>query len=315
VNCQDARQQFSALVAGKVGLTEWVLVDAHVSECAECGDLLEQLYRLRSRQDPERRRAGALSADAQIDPSPEAGVIVQPRRRRQNRTTPILRIFFAVVILLAVGVGLAFSISPREPERLISILKSMPRAVLPGTSPPAELDGSRTRAPMAPPPAPAPQLAPRAPHSPLDAETEKAGREGEARAAASKIASPPNVVPAAKAERKELSRRKGAVAAGAERPKQPAPETSAPAEIPDSDVIVRLSVQDRGEAERDIGLLLARLGGTRLARDRGSLLSVAIPRSRYGEFTRGLAQIGSWRTDASRTSLPDPVRVVVKLAK
>jgi len=308
MNCHDARQQFSALVAGKVGLTEWVLVDAHVSECAECGDLLEQLYRLRPRQDPERRRAPALSADTQLDASDDAEVMVQPRRRPRSRA-PILRILITVVLLLGVGVALAFYISPRKPARLISFLTSMPRGVLPGTSPPAEFDDARTPAAIAPPPAPAPELSPQPSQSPPDARTGKASREP------SKIAPPSSIAPATRVERKGLPPRKGTVAAGVERPKQPTPEASAPAEIPDNDVIVRLSVQDRGEAERDIGLLLTRLGGTKLSRDRGSLLSVAIPRSSYGEFTRGLAQIGSWQTDASRTSLPDPVRVVVKLAK
>jgi len=314
MNCHDARQQFSALVAGKVGLTEWVLVDAHVSECAECGDLLEELYRLRPRQDPGRRQAPALSADPQLGASDDAEAMVQPRRRPRSRA-PILRILITAVLLLSVGAALAFSISPRKPTRLISLLTSMPRGVLPGTSPPAEFDNARTPAAIAPPPALAPELSPQPPQPPPDVKSGKTSRDGKAGAAASKLAPPSRVAPTTRMDRKGLPPRMSAVGAGAERPKQPAPETSAPAEIPESDVIVRLSVQDRGEAERDIGLLLTRLGGTRLARDRGSLLSVAIPRSSYGEFTRGLAQIGSWQTDASRTSLPDPVRVVVKLAR
>jgi hypothetical protein len=40
-----------------------------------------------------------------------------------------------------------------------------------------------------------------------------------------------------------------------------------------------------------------------------------IPQSSYAEFTRGLAQIGSWNLEASRSTLPDPVHVAVRLAK
>jgi hypothetical protein len=80
-------------------------------------------------------------------------------------------------------------------------------------------------------------------------------------------------------------------------------------------VIVQLSVNDRGEAERDITKLLVQLGGAKLGRDGSFTLTVAIPRSSYGEFTRDLAQIGPWQMETLRAPLPDPVRVAVKLAK
>lgn len=116
-----------------------------------------------------------------------------------------------------------------------------------------------------------------------------------------------------------------------------APERSAvtqprPASIPDAkmtsrspsvksapasgtDVVVRVFPPDRREAERNLTSLLARLGGSRLARDQRSTVKVAVPRSRYEEFTRGLAQIGPGQIETRRGSLPDPVRVAVKLAR
>ena len=36
MNCHDAREGFSALVHGGLGLTEWALVEAHVRQCVEC---------------------------------------------------------------------------------------------------------------------------------------------------------------------------------------------------------------------------------------------------------------------------------------
>jgi hypothetical protein len=43
MNCHDARDWFSALLGGEIGLTEWALVDTHVRQCAECRRELEQL--------------------------------------------------------------------------------------------------------------------------------------------------------------------------------------------------------------------------------------------------------------------------------
>jgi hypothetical protein len=82
-----------------------------------------------------------------------------------------------------------------------------------------------------------------------------------------------------------------------------------------TDVVVQLATQDRRGAERDLTSLLARIGGSRLARDQSSTMKVVVPRSRYREFTRGLAQIGSWQMETRSASLPDPVRVAVRLAK
>jgi hypothetical protein len=36
MNCEDARDWFSALLGGHIGLTEWALVEAHLRQCAEC---------------------------------------------------------------------------------------------------------------------------------------------------------------------------------------------------------------------------------------------------------------------------------------
>jgi hypothetical protein len=81
-----------------------------------------------------------------------------------------------------------------------------------------------------------------------------------------------------------------------------------------ADVIAQLSVQDRQEARRDIGLLLARLGGSRKA-ERESTVWLEVPRSRYSEFTRGLAQIGAWQMEQGGQPLPDPVAVTVILTR
>jgi hypothetical protein len=94
-----------------------------------------------------------------------------------------------------------------------------------------------------------------------------------------------------------------------------APDPSSLVEIGKIDVAVQLSVGNRKDAERDLGMLLARVGGTKLGSGQTSTLTASVPRSSYSEFTRGLSQIGSWRLEAGRSSLPDPIHVAVKLAK
>jgi len=102
-------------------------------------------------------------------------------------------------------------------------------------------------------------------------------------------------------------------------PTKPSPEAAADpnalVETGKIDVAVQLSVSNRKDAERDLGMLVARVGGTRLGPGQTSTLMATVPRSSYSEFTRGLSQIGSWRLEAGRTSLPDPIHVAVKLAK
>ncbi len=116
---------------------------------------------------------------------------------------------------------------------------------------------------------------------------------------------------AKKGERREARRtEKAPEPAEPERASKPA----SPLKASDTDVVVQISVRDRGLAERDVKMLLTRLGGSNLGQDEGSTIAV-LPRSSYAEFTRGLAQIGAWRMEAGRSNLPDPVHVAVRLAK
>jgi hypothetical protein len=98
-------------------------------------------------------------------------------------------------------------------------------------------------------------------------------------------------------------------------PEPPAIDPSALVEAGKIDVAVQLSVRNRKDAERDLTMLLARVGGTKFGHGQSTTLMASVPRSSYSEFTRGLSQIGSWQLEAGRSSLPDPVHVAVKLAK
>ncbi len=84
-----------------------------------------------------------------------------------------------------------------------------------------------------------------------------------------------------------------------------------------ADVVGRLQVKSRSEAERDLAALLARAGGTSVSRQRGAAVTVveaSVPHASYGKFSQGLVRLGSWRIEAERSPLPDLVQVSVRLA-
>jgi hypothetical protein len=83
------------------------------------------------------------------------------------------------------------------------------------------------------------------------------------------------------------------------------------------DVVGRLQVKSRSEAERDLAALLARAGATSVSRQRGAAVTVveaSVPHASYGKFSQGLVRLGSWRIEAERSPLPDLVQVSVRLA-
>jgi hypothetical protein len=104
----------------------------------------------------------------------------------------------------------------------------------------------------------------------------------------------------------------------------PAPrrvETASPEPVPRrlpplAHVAGQLSVKNRGVAERDLGALLARTGGSLVGTDRdGAVMFVdaVVPQSGYQEFTRGLARIGAWRVEAERSPLPEDVHLTIRV--
>jgi hypothetical protein len=87
---------------------------------------------------------------------------------------------------------------------------------------------------------------------------------------------------------------------------------------PSLDVVGRLRVNSRREAERDLAALVARVGGTTVSRRRGDKITVmeaVVPNPSYDKFAEGLGRIGSWQIEAGRSRLPDPVRMTVRLTE
>ena len=76
---------------------------------------------------------------------------------------------------------------------------------------------------------------------------------------------------------------------------------------------VQLSVRDRSAAERDLSILFARVGASQVRRQAEFTFVAVVPQSSYGEFTRGMAQIGAWQMETDRSTVPDPVHVAIRL--
>ncbi len=249
MNCREARQEFSDLIAGTTGLTESARVDAHVSQCAECRDLLEELYRLRHRDDNSEQ---GKATEVYVDPSPDPGdaddLVVEPPRPR-----PWLRpvLIGAALVIVGTGVVFASSLSTWTPERLTALLTGAPRTTAPdarASAPTAATTPDAATASGAPTPreetansqeaAPAPPLS-----SPTPQSTAEAGsalkRTTRARVAASKpvaapgLAAPPHKTSAAT--------------------KSEAPSEGSSASGSRSGAVGQPSAQDRGEADRSGG--------------------------------------------------------------
>ena len=122
------------------------------------------------------------------------------------------------------------------------------------------------------------------------------------------LAAPPRVVapssPVVSAPKPSLEARAAAPTLSAEEPPTA------------SHVIGRLTAKNRHAADRDVGALLAGVGGTELGRRHlvtFTSVDVIVPQSRYDEFATGLARIGSWRLEAARSTLPEAVQITIRV--
>jgi len=341
MNCLDAREQFPAVVAGMSSLSEWAPVEAHVGQCAECRKLLDKLYRMKPRNEPGWARPSIRPTD-QPDESTNILEVVSPSRRPQRHA--LWAVLVAVAVTLGTGAWLAGYGSRVSLESSLVALLERLRAVahqaevLIASAPPLVSAPPQTHPPASAPPQ-APPLASARPEAPPLVSAPPPPQTPPRNSAPETTAAPAPSPPPSAPEPKNIRATKGVSApapaslpsrvsksprstAGRDAaPPKPSPE-AAPDPNPNAlvetgkiDVAVQLSVGNRKDAERDLGMLLSRVGGTKLGPGQTSTLMASVPRSSYGEFTRGLSQIGSWRLEAGRSSLPDPIHVAVKLAK
>src|ERR1700730_1629756 len=49
MTCHEVRQFYAGLIAGELGISETALVEAHLSRCADCRQIVEDLYQVAPR--------------------------------------------------------------------------------------------------------------------------------------------------------------------------------------------------------------------------------------------------------------------------
>lgn len=128
-------------------------------------------------------------------------------------------------------------------------------------------------------------------------------------------APPVTRTPATPVEPRGFARPRAAEASG---PGSPAPPSVPAPRAAGPHVVGRLSAKDRGAAERAFIALLSDVQGTELDRTRHARFTsvdVIVPHAGYREFTHGLGRIGSWRLEATTFSLPDAVRMTIRMSE
>ena len=332
MNCDETREWFPALLDGQIRLTEGVLVGAHTSRCPECQQLLEQLQKSKTP-----RRGGWLhvSVSRVSEPSgAQALPDLSPRIPHRLLPATVFRLsLIAVSLTLVTALGVHFAGRTPEPEPEVPQAEAPPTlaAEPPPTAPPAvQPKVSPTPSPTAQPkasaaplagarakePSPAPLALPPRPERPAPATGASSPKTDVLTDAAA-----PKSLPAADVASTSKPSQKGVAPSQSPAPASPpqqrelAPEPASPATDPSADVVMQLAVRDRTSAMRDLRSLLARLGGTVQGRDQGATILVVVPEARYSEFTHSLARIGTWQLEAERSSLPDPVRVTVRMVR
>jgi hypothetical protein len=96
----------------------------------------------------------------------------------------------------------------------------------------------------------------------------------------------------------------------------PPPKLAAKRVLPSADVVARVGVKDRDAAERELTVLIARLGGSvtqRRREDEATVVEAVIPQPRYAEFSDSVGRIGAWQVEAERADLPAQIHVILRL--
>ena len=333
MTCPEARPFCTALIAGELGISETALVEAHLSRCADCRQIVEDLYQAAPR-DSEGRIVPAGAGDMRIGAGSRlllpllvlvalgaSALVVVPGLAPYawHRATALVVAARHATPQLATRTAPL----PPEPNQIEPPSQAPPIGkpdVIPPSSPSVSSMPLAATSPSVPAPTEAEQTAAAAPTEPSDKEVERASAPPAPSAPAPSTRRASTQKPAASAatasprntEQRQARQGEQAVLVN---PEPAAPHLISPVKPSETDVVVQISVRDRAVAERDINMLLVRLGGTNLGQAEGAAIVAVVPQSSYGEFTRGLAQIGAWNLEASRSSLPDPVHVAVRLAK
>ncbi len=280
MTCEDARECFRVLLEGKIRLTELAEVEAHISQCAVCR---EELARLQSEKIPARAPRDPSAGESESAALPQGPA---PRWRW---------LFIGVGLATVVAIAILIVLAVRDYQHNQERERFLSEAMTAGRDRPDR--EPRAPAPPAPPetpPSPAPPRAiPPVGPAPRPGVASRSADLGRQKATPLPLSPQP-------------SRR-------AVPPTAPSRESRPATPPPRLDVVVQLSVMDRSAAERDLSSLLARVGASQVRRQAEFTFVAVVPQSSYGEFTRGMAQIGAWQMETDRSTVPDPIHVAIRL--
>lgn len=341
------------LLDGDLGLTERVPLELHVNTCGECRQKLADLQVAKIAEErpapPPVHHWPPILVDGLVGKALGAmrtdDAASRVRRFLLERFPPrnlAAAAAVPLVVMLAIFVferGFAVGTAMRQrPSSAPAAMRSGPPAPTsptvaspdPVASPPRP-PAPPSPSPTSPAPPPARTQSPLAQVAPPTRAVETKGPERKAieekatprkpeptpssKAAPVKTTPAPSPSPAAESTRRES----GAVAPphGGSDPTADAIAAAHASRRGAVDVVGRLRVKSRSEAERNLTALLAHAGGTSVSRQRGgavTVVEVAVPQASYGKFAQGLVRIGSWQLEAERSPLPDLVKVSVRLA-
>jgi hypothetical protein len=314
MTCQDTRELFSVALDDALGAVERERLEAHLAGCADCRRewaRFEQTVSLLRGAEPIRAPAGFVDRVLEaVRPEPWWRRLITPWAWR----LPLQAAAVAVVTIVAV---LLYRGTPEQRQVIQTGTRFEERAARP------------------PSPAPEPAAAPPRTAGPTTSTAVSGASPAEPPSAIPTTALPaatPPEQPLAKAEPRARTDsapaeakpvEPGAAREGAAAPAPPLPQRPETGARPVAKtrreapigVDGRLSGIVPALGRQQVGELVGRLGGT-IAAERpeanGLVIDIRLPRARYDELARELAQLGRW-TASDLTGDADPVRVLVRL--
>jgi outer membrane biosynthesis protein TonB len=310
MTCDEARERLSALLDEALSPDERGALDAHLAVCVDCRrelGLLKNTVALLRKVDPARAPAGFVDrVRAAARPVPWWRRLVHA----VFRPWPVrVSLGATAVVLVSMLVGVILRATAPELEQAVRVEPPSPAVV-------AE--------------APRPQEPPAKPSEPPRAASERREERAQNLADAPRRrdvakaapATTPAPAPAPPVERKaEPAARAGAAARetaqeaiGADTAASRLSSLRAPA----ADVAGRLAVKDRAAATRALADLVAKAGGTEVARNAGAdvtVVELTLPRAAWPEFTGELAGLGTWTPEREPVELPAQIRVTLRITE
>ena len=294
MTCHEARELFSALIDEQLTREERADVYGHLATCADCRRELaavERTVALVRGSTPARAPAGFVDrVVAAARPTPW----YVRAARAALLPWPVKLPFGAAAILLVGGLAVLLFRGTQEQRRALQ-----PRTPAPVLTD-RRLDGPRAE--PATPPAPAPPT-PTARDDAASTDRAEAPERNVGAASRADDASKPAAAPAAPAPAESREKSAGA-------------KLESLRSITPPDVVATLRAPDVNTAERALAALTVRLAGAQAGRrvDGDALIvELVIPRERYADFVREVARLGDYRAESEPASLPETVRLAVRL--